>query len=628
MQRYSTTGTAVALIVTAAAAVTAYACWYMHPRRASRKTERNGESLQSGQVALDASQVFLQHSQNEGNDHIVSCVVLKPNTRLPSLAELQYVIQALQHRHKSLAAVLTLSRSHDVETKPSPTDKNHRFVISRGPPPSESDEHPPITSGVVTIFNKGNTDKEKNLSWKQVVHEQLNTVQFPNPTEDDPVRPLWKVALVHTSPAETNADQLDAPALVFTLSHLIFDGTSRNRFLREFLYCLYGPSSYAKSLRAKSLRETLPDAHDQESISNTFKHEQYQKVPSMPPLRFITCCAKLFLSDISHWWHGTQCGLTLARAPAVHDPHIRKETYQGTFSLSESETSRLLENCKRHQTTVHGAMCAAAHLALVALAHHERQQQDPPESHSRRNGWIPSQNAYFSIVHLISLWKYMDGNDTQPCDEALTGSFFTTYKIDIPIAREHEHNAWSQEPCVDGIAQPLPKSADSWKLARHIKQDLNKFEPMSSRQFVDRMLFRKAYRSFLGLNASFPMAYQTHFPSIVGPNIFISNNGAVDWASSCLDDDPNEQKNSGEPPPVVAGWEVIQAIFAATPRHHRPFGFGGLNVQTVGGQMHVGLTYYSHIWSHATAQTFLDGFKDILVRVFGCSLNYDARALR
>ncbi|KAL7574664.1 hypothetical protein ACA910_003010 [Epithemia clementina (nom. ined.)] len=366
-------------------------------------------------------------------------------------------------------------------------------------------------------------------------------------------------------------------------------------------------------------------------------------------------------------------GLSLATAPIIcHDDPtttLVRETRFLTHSLTCEETKALLQMCQSQQTTVHGALSAAAFVALVALARREQEQQRQQSKNANQALTNQQQQEdvcyFFTIVHLVSLWKYIKPLLPTNPTNVVTGNFFTTYGYNVPIAPEwlEPNNNYDndKDDNNDDIRNRILSFSSFWTLAREIRHDLQTtFAPLSFPQLLTRMAVRQLCRQCLdlcGFSSPLPWAYTTHFPSIVAPNFFISNNGRVDWNYNNDNNNNNYDKNNNNnnnnnSVNTVAVAETttpqtttkptntsttmtmtttintptttsttttteelppIQALFAMTARHHQPFGMGGFNVQTVLGQMHVSWTYYSHVWSDETAHLFFTQFQTTLL---------------
>jgi len=57
---------------------------------------------------------------------------------------------------------------------------------------------------------------------------------------------------------------------------------------------------------------------------------------------------------------------------------------------------------------------------------------------------------------------------------------------------------------------------------------------------------------------------------------------------------------------------TAKSVFATLARHSVPGSLAVLNVQTIHGQMHVGWSYYTHVWSDETAEQFVNIFREEL----------------
>lgn len=457
--------------------------------------ERSIDTCSSTAVDLDIMQMFLAKSQDSGSDQVVCCVVL--DGEVPTKEKVLTAVQVMQRRHCALRSVLC-------------TDTNGKLRLC--------EQETPI-SGSVTICDK--------KAWRDVSDHCLNTVHFPLPSDDQPTS-LWKVFLC------TGGNEV---AFVFVLNHVVFDGTSRNRFLHEFL-------SHLRPEKQQPVPEdcNLP-------IVNV-KHLSEKTIRMSWP-RFVYDCLGYAWNEL--WWMRHQWLYPLENAPGFTNSGTKKRTRQILFSLSEEVTTNLIKQCKVNGTTVHGALSAAGHRAMVLTA--------------KDRGYKTPSKTFFGSMHLISLWKDVISHlGPNP----INGVFISVASINI---------------CTD-------ISSDGWAQARQIKADLQRFYPLQFSQFrymqLCRNIVTKAKLLLGSSTAALPAAYLEL--GRTGSLFSISNNGRVSF-----DNDYNGT--------------TVKAVFACSARHNVPGSLATLNVQTIRGKMHLGWSYYTQVWSHETAELFVKIFQ-------------------
>ena len=568
--------TVVAVAATAVVALTAVAASVTRRRRRTKlqppydKEDETSSPLETQNgVDLNPSQMAVQSIHNQGGEHIVCVIVLKDALQQLQPSHIQNVIEVLQARDPTLNSVLAVSpsaASSDADTK-----FQQRLQLA-----GES------YSGALTVH--------LNEDWNKVFHEYTNMVQFPNPTIDTPT-PLWKVVLVHPGLTNTDGSEGDS-ALIFILHHGFFDGTSRNRLIREFLHCLWSDTYCRKVWEQTQVSLS--------SLLGLINHAAIQErlVPLSWPRQVLASISIVWTHLLKSLSARPEFGLSLAKAPGIVDPTTVAETRLKTFSLSRQDTQALKERCQQEGTTMHGALTAAGHLALVELA--QKQQQ----------GNLPK-NAYFASFHLVSLWKYL--SRFLPT-HALTGRHFSFVCIELPVQRDCHNHAWT--------------------MARQIRQHVVRFRPMP--MYQRRRQFQWEYKCRSWFPRSSPQTPPEYTAlNLLLPGFSISNNGVLDlsFLPPANDNDDDNYTNARflttattstsfkNTPTMEEGIDAVdpswrvQALYACSARHYQPGGYGVFNVQTIHGQLHVGWSYYSRVWSDAQSDVFLHLFQDQLFRM-------------
>lgn len=463
-------------------------------------------------IDLDFAQRYLLEAQDKGNDQVICCVVI--SGKIPEKEDLYRAVKIAKGKHRVLRSAIFLD-----------SDGEYRLGDEQE---LVGDEGCQNISGSVTVVS----DKD----WREVADDCINTIQFPKPTEKA-CTPLWKLVLANCA-----NDSENGAVLIFILNHVMFDGTSRNKFVSEFMRCL----------------ERAKDAHSLEdtsfsSVSPLLDVKELSKrVHTISWSRFALKCIQeiygAFKRPELNWYY------PLEGAPGIRNPEMESRTRQIRFSLTESQTKALLDRCKSERTTVHGAISAAGHRALVLI--------------TVDSGCETPSSAFFGSVHLISLWRYISGL----IDEGTIGGvFISLHRVNICTKIEE----------------------DPWEFARNIKAELQKFNPhLHIKQLIALMVLRgkcSAIRNLLGYNhTELPDAYKQLMRN--GSTFTISNNGALKF----------EEKY---------GSTTVESVYACTPRHSMHGGLGIFNIQTVRGRLHVGWSYYTHVWSDKTAESFVRHFQ-------------------
>ena len=186
-------GKALVLASTAAVGLAAVASYFAKKiRKNARQTccDLQPDTRNFVGVELDNTQKHMVISQDAGGDHVVCTVLLEG--RIPTHEDIISAVKSMQIHHCILRSMMFLDSDGMLRLR----------------------EHIYPASDTVTMC--------VDESWQDVADRCLNATQF---LEDTPTS-LWKLLFC------TGGDEA---GLVFILNHAVFDGTSRNRFLHQFL---------------------------------------------------------------------------------------------------------------------------------------------------------------------------------------------------------------------------------------------------------------------------------------------------------------------------------------------------------------------------------------------------------
>jgi len=452
LQRNGVVGTALALM-----SVTALA--YVHRRRRFHLLQANsatitndakctGTAVTNERIDLDLVQHYLLEAQDKGNDQVVCCVVI--SGRIPEKEDLTRAVKIAKHKYRVLASVIFLD-----------SDGQYRLGDEQELVGEEGCQK---YSGSVTVVN--------DRGWREVADDCINTIQFPKPTEKA-CTPLWKLVLVNCANSSENGT-----VLIFILNHVMFDGTSRNKLVSEFMRCL-DRAKETQSLEDTSFSSVLPLPNRKE-LSKQVRTASWLRFA----LRYIQEIHGAFKRTDLTWYY------PLEEAPGIRNPGMESRTRQILFSLTESQTKALLDRCKSERTTVHGAFSAAGHRALVLIM--------------ADGGCETPNSAFFGSLHFISLWQYVSGLIDE---RTIGGVLLSDHMVNICTKIEE----------------------DPWEFARNIKADLQKFLPLNLSQNKALMKLRgkcSTLKNMLGYNRTeLPEAYKQLMQT--GSSFTISNNGVL-----------------------------------------------------------------------------------------------------
>jgi len=513
LQRNGVVGTALALM-------SATALVYAQRRKRTNTIITNDAKYTVGaatneRIDLSDMQRYLLEAQDKGSDQVVCCVVI--SGMIPEKEDLYKAVKIAKDKHCVLGSAIFLD-----------SDGKYRLGDEHK---LEGEEGCQKYSGSVTIVN----DK----GWREVADDCINTIQFPKPTEMAST-PLWKLVLVNCV-----NDSENGAVLIFVLNHVMFDGTSRNKLVSEFMRCL-DRAKETQSLEDTSFSSVLPLPNRKE-LSKQVRTASWLRFA----LRYIQEIHGAFKRTDLTWYY------PLEEAPGIRNPEMESRTRQILYSLTESQTKALLDRCKSERTTVHAAFSAAAHRALVLM--------------TVDKGCQTPNSAFFGSGHIISLWRYVSGLIDE---RTIGGVLISLHTVNICTKIEE----------------------DPWEFARNIKADLQKFLPLHLSQTIALIKLRgkcSTIRNMLGYNRDeLPQAYKQLMRS--GSSFAISNNGV--WKFE-------EQY----------GATTVESVYACSARHSVPGNLGTFNTQTVRGRLHVGWSYYTHVWSDETAESFVKHFQEELM---------------
>jgi hypothetical protein len=302
----------------------------------------------------------------------------------------------------------------------------------------------------------GQVQVVQDEDWKGVAHTCLNEVHFCKPIQDDEPVPTWKVKLV-------SSEQSSCGALILVLSHVMFDGTSRNRLIRALLEQL--DSDNAATMCTDDEVVPIVSAREIDQHKRNVSWNQFlQKCLRDMVFQFRTRRIPASIMDLS-------------TAPGLVQGDITRETRQLLAHLSQEDTSALIQRCKQEKTTVHGALSSAA---LIA------QQGNP--------GSITT----LGLSHLLSLWNHLA--DFIP-ERSLTGCYISIWRTNTVV-----------------------NSIQPWKIARDVKsellQDYARY-PWTFLHYGYKRTFDGLLHKIFG-NAELPPEYNQ---LQLRPTLSISNNG-------------------------------------------------------------------------------------------------------
>mmetsp|Transcript_3387 Transcript_3387/g.5570 ORF Transcript_3387/g.5570 Transcript_3387/m.5570 type:complete len:495 (-) Transcript_3387:40-1524(-) len=387
---------------------------------------------EGGGGELSAMQNLLVNGQDKGNDQVVSCVPI--SGKIPTVDQLKRAVRTVQSLDQTLSAGI-VRKSSDGTFRLRHTQETEKL------------------SGALIVEEKGN--------WQEVAHRYINTIQFKKPTQENPVTPTWRVVLVKPDG--------NTCALLFVLNHACFDGTSRNRLIREFFKALKG--------RARESPFAAAPIFSGKKSAEKITHKSWA--------RFIV--DSFYLACHEYRCRNTYWAMPLTSSPGIVNPEMQKETRQALFQLSRLETATLIRRSKLEKTTVHGALSAAGALALVALGKDQRYNYEM------------TPRATLQTSHLISLWRQADMSE-----DCLAGALVSFQSVAV---------------CID------TSSVDPWSVARETKSRLQDFQPLSPSQFMPSFKLKRNLRSMFGSKESaLPVEYTKLTRS---PSICFSNNGMV-----------------------------------------------------------------------------------------------------
>lgn len=182
--------------------------------------------------------------------------------------------------------------------------------------------------------------------WERGFEEEINGPSFNTETG-----PLWRVRLLK----ETVYEGKYRNSLVFTFHHVICDALSIFKLqqqLLNFLSSMHGGEHF--KVESLPLRPSLESLTSSVVTPNIWERLLFSSVFAFQRLKNIFVKPKnLYLS--------------LYPPVANSDPSVMKKTCLLGRSLSEEDTKLLIKNCKANKCTVHGAITASTHLAIVRL---------------------------------------------------------------------------------------------------------------------------------------------------------------------------------------------------------------------------------------------------------------------
>jgi len=195
--------------------------------------------------------------------------------------------------------------------------------------------------------------------WEEGFDAEINGALFNTETG-----PLWRVRLLR----EISVDGKFRNALVFTFLHVICDALSifeLQKKVLEFLSFLHSGEEFeVGSLPFRPAVESLMSNLIDPSVGERLLFSSYFTLQRVKT--FFTKPQNLYLS--------------VYPPVANSDPSVTKKTCLLSRILSEEETRLLITSCKENKCTVHGAITASTHLAIVRILQQKRHDLKTPVS--------------------------------------------------------------------------------------------------------------------------------------------------------------------------------------------------------------------------------------------------------
>ena len=232
--------------------------------------------------------------------------------------------------------------------------------------------HPLLRARILTAEND-----EKSVYFKQLDDIKINLTvvdgnDWQSVLEDQMLlsydvkkEPLWRVVFLPKTDyndGEEGTEYAYQSACVFGFHHAITDGTSYARLFSELLDRLHDVTTdVVPDIIPYDLRPPL-DAYIKPMICKRWNARLARNLVTVI-LRNFPFVTRFMLRQFAEpSLYVKKFGIELAR-----DPSTQKRTCIIPIEFTQDETSQLLAMCKKHKSTVHGAILTAASTAFVSI---------------------------------------------------------------------------------------------------------------------------------------------------------------------------------------------------------------------------------------------------------------------
>ncbi|KAL9976216.1 hypothetical protein ACROYT_G013488, partial [Oculina patagonica] len=193
--------------------------------------------------------------------------------------------------------------------------------------------------------------------WEEGFEEEINCALFNTATG-----PLWRVRLLR----EKFHEEKFRNVLIFTFLHSICDAISifeLQKKLMEYLTSLHGGEEFeVKSLPFRPPVESLMSDLTKPNIGERLLFSSFYTLQRV----------KTFFAKPENLY------LSVYPPVANSNPSVTKKTCLLSRALSEEETKLLIKNCRANKCTVHGAITASTHLAIVRILQQKKHDLETP----------------------------------------------------------------------------------------------------------------------------------------------------------------------------------------------------------------------------------------------------------
>ncbi|XP_070567817.1 uncharacterized protein [Ptychodera flava] len=393
---------------------------------------------------------------------------------------------------------------------------------------------------------------EENLVDIRVVddvdwHEtQVTDGETQYDTENGPLWRLWLLNSVEITPEESETGHLFRTNIVIGYHHAIMDANAGMKFMDQLLTYLEMVHDESDKADETSL-PFLPSFFDQ-LPPQALRFPWWQK-----PKLAILALKETFKSSRNLYMKHHQ-------AEIDKNPDVAKRTEIFPLVITSSLTTEILKRSKQNGITVHGAITAAAAVAMVQLIFGENLQS----------------KKELSTMFQANLRRYL----TSDAEDDQLGAFFAAAELQIKVRR-------------------MTTNEEFWKLAKKCYQGVHR---MLGGQVMEITKIFKFLCDDLGVDLVKMLVNEDKALHGRMRAVFsISNMGRCDFVT----------RENGRP------FEITETYMAvAAPR------FGPIfvnNVFTFRGKMYISVVYYTHITNKARAKEYAEFFVKALET--GCQLN-------